>query len=326
MSAPPKSRKRKRSTHDNPVDLTKMQLARQRLSELQEELRGIEETEVEMAEIMEHVDALQGILGSTKKLKLSCSSVSRSQLTDMGLKRILFVLNDVALDARIAASSIDSKHIDALCLQLTRIHRSTSKRIEAGARMILDAVLLTVADISFDAKEKLHVAIFPQMRIASGDGVLVKNTVNQSEVWLTGNVDYGVFTCKNEANCARILESSLDDLMMYAGNRIMLVEAKRDKEMLIDGLPEATSLAIALSEVTGDNAVRYCLTDGTKWMFLTYTRDAEGNRISYEGPLLTIVQPPVGEGFKKDVRRLVELLCHWLRAGSDIKNDPLCTV
>jgi hypothetical protein len=68
MSAPPKSQKRKRSVHDTPVDLTKMQLARQRLSALQEELRGIEETEAEMAGIMEHVDALQDILGSTKKL------------------------------------------------------------------------------------------------------------------------------------------------------------------------------------------------------------------------------------------------------------------
>lgn len=35
---------------------------------LQEELSGIEETEAEMEEIMKHVDALQGILGSTKKL------------------------------------------------------------------------------------------------------------------------------------------------------------------------------------------------------------------------------------------------------------------
>ncbi|KAI5982087.1 hypothetical protein EDD15DRAFT_2326637 [Pisolithus albus] len=320
MSAPPRGRKRKRSIHDTPADLIRMQLARRQLSELQ---------------IMEHVDALQSILESTKKPKLSCSSVTRSQLTEMGLKRKVFSLNDVALDARIAASSIDSKHIDALCMQLTRIHRSKSRRNEAGARMILDAVLLTIADISFEAKEKLPVAILPQMEIASGDGVLVKNTINQSEVWLTGNVDYGVCTYKHEAHRARIFESPLDNLMLYTGNRIMVagpsttlmvVEAKPDKEMFIDSLPEATSLAIALSEVTGDNTVRYCLSDGTKWVFLAYTRDAEGNRISYEGPLLTIMQPPVGEHFKKDVRCVVELLYHWLRADSDIENDPLFTV
>jgi predicted component of type VI protein secretion system len=53
---------------DTPVDLSKMQLARQRLSALQKELKGIEETEAEVAEIMKHVDALEGILSSTKKL------------------------------------------------------------------------------------------------------------------------------------------------------------------------------------------------------------------------------------------------------------------
>lgn len=60
--------KRKRSLQDTPVDLTKMQLARQRLAALQEELSGIKETETEMEEIMNHVDALQSILGNTKKL------------------------------------------------------------------------------------------------------------------------------------------------------------------------------------------------------------------------------------------------------------------
>ncbi|KAH9957522.1 hypothetical protein BC827DRAFT_1157240 [Russula dissimulans] len=209
-----------------------MQPARQRLSALQEELRGIEETEAEMVEIMKHVDALQGIL-----------AVQRS-------------------------SSVES----------------IAQQFEAGARMTLDAILLTIADISLDAKEKLFVAIFPEMQIASGDGVLVKNTVNQFEVWLTGNIDYGSAPMKTrQIVVPLVLEASLDDLMMYTGNRIMLVEAKCDKEMLIDCMPEATSQAITLSEVTG--AVRYCLSDGAKWMFQVYTSDAQGNRISYEGPL-----------------------------------------
>lgn len=63
-----KAHKRKRSINDAPVDLTKMQAARQRLLALQDELKDIEETELEMAEIMSHVNALQDILGSSKKL------------------------------------------------------------------------------------------------------------------------------------------------------------------------------------------------------------------------------------------------------------------
>ena len=49
---------------------------------------------------------------------------------------------------------------------------------------------------------------------------------------------------------ATVLQASLEDLMMYAKNRITLVEAKREQEMLADNMPEATSQAIALSEVT----------------------------------------------------------------------------
>jgi hypothetical protein len=46
-----------------------MQLAKQRLQVLQEELSGIEETTDEMDDqIMTHVDALQDILNTTKKL------------------------------------------------------------------------------------------------------------------------------------------------------------------------------------------------------------------------------------------------------------------
>ena len=66
--------------------------------------------------------------------------------------------------------------------------------------MILDAVLLTIADISLDAQEKLPVAIFPEMQIASGDGVLVKNDNNLFEVWLVGGVDYGICTYQYEGD------------------------------------------------------------------------------------------------------------------------------
>ncbi len=59
---------RKRSLQDSPVNLTKMQMSRTHLRALEEELRGIEETEEEMQQIMSHADALEAILGATKKL------------------------------------------------------------------------------------------------------------------------------------------------------------------------------------------------------------------------------------------------------------------
>ena len=121
-----------------------------------------------------------------------------------------------------------------------------------------------------------------------------------------------------------VLRSTLDRLLKYAGHCFLLIEAKRDKEMLTDSMPEATSQAIALSEVTGyvfntfafditnycvssNKTVRYCLSDGNDWMFLVYTRDDQGNRISYEGPILTMMH---NETFEKNVQCVVAVLYH----------------
>ena len=59
--------KRKRSLQDSIVDLSKMRMALSRLDALKEELDGIEETEVELHTISEHVLALENILKGAKK-------------------------------------------------------------------------------------------------------------------------------------------------------------------------------------------------------------------------------------------------------------------
>jgi hypothetical protein len=81
-------------------------------------------------------------------------------------------------------------------------------QFEAGARIVLDAVLLTIADISLDATEKLREAIFLKMRVASGDdGVLVRNAKDQFEVWLIGNVDYWICTyqCEEDRSTCHLI-------------------------------------------------------------------------------------------------------------------------
>jgi hypothetical protein len=65
--------------------------------------------------------------------------------------------------------------------------------------MILDAILLTVAEISADGEAKSPVAIFPEMQIATGDGVSIVNPTTKFQVWLTGNVDYGICTYTHES-------------------------------------------------------------------------------------------------------------------------------
>ena len=63
-----------------------------------------------------------------------------------------------------------------------------------------------------------------------------------------------------------------------------------------------------------NRTIRYCLSDGRQWMFAIYTRDDLGNRISYEGVVLTLLEPrpEIQQEFEKDVRRLLEVLWHWV--------------
>jgi hypothetical protein len=81
--------------------------------------------------------------------------------------------------------------------QIERIYRFVSMRVrqhhtgligetkfEIGARMILDAILLTVAEISADGEAQLPVAIFPEMRVAS-DGVNIVIPTTKFQLHLT---------------------------------------------------------------------------------------------------------------------------------------------
>jgi hypothetical protein len=58
--------------------------------------------------------------------------------------------------------------------------------------MVLDAVLLSLSALSKQRKPDHGVAILPEMKIATGDGVLVANLETKFEIWLTGQVDYMV--------------------------------------------------------------------------------------------------------------------------------------
>ena len=60
-----KVHKRKRSIQDAPIN--KIRSAMHHMAVLKEELAGIEETEVEVEAMMEHVSALEGILREAKK-------------------------------------------------------------------------------------------------------------------------------------------------------------------------------------------------------------------------------------------------------------------
>jgi hypothetical protein len=121
-----------------------MQAARQCIRALIEETRGMKGTKEDMEIVMNRLDALEDILDRAQVSDmaagvrvshlrywqiLSFSSVEQSHLIAIGLQQKPLHLNQEALNARILASSISLKHIKKLCKQITRIHRSVSKRV-----------------------------------------------------------------------------------------------------------------------------------------------------------------------------------------------------
>ncbi|KAJ7715910.1 hypothetical protein DFH07DRAFT_862573 [Mycena maculata] len=328
MSQPGKGHKRKRSLQDSPVDLTVMQKARSCLLSLQEELEGIEETAGEISAIMAQVEVLQRILGTAKKPKLSFSSVSKSDLKNVGIERKFLQIQTDKLEALLKVGNARDSHIQQLCSRISRIYRHVSMRFEPGARMILDAVLLTVAEISSDGDAKLPVAILPEMRIATGDGISLRNPTTDFEMWFTGNVDYGLCTYEQEdVRKDRVLNADIDDVRLLAKSSIFLIEGKRLQDKpLYDFMPEAISQAAALCEVTGTMAVKFCLTDGRKWIFSVFSKNDAGNRVCYEGNSFPILEPSPdvnGAAWKESVHRVVELVYHWLVEDKDPLIDPL---
>lgn len=96
-----------------------MQLARHRLTALLEELAGIEETEHEMEEVMKHVEALQYILGTAKKL------------VRFGSFLHIACLSDVAVESQFSVSPIvgPPEHGD-------RAEEATNHSVRAGLHAV----------------------------------------------------------------------------------------------------------------------------------------------------------------------------------------------
>ncbi|OBZ75764.1 hypothetical protein A0H81_04088 [Grifola frondosa] len=133
-------------------------------------------------------------------------------------------ISSQALEEQLKKSVISFSMLDSLRSHINCIYRHVSMRYESGPEMIMDTILLAVAEMSADDKVQTPVAIFPEMRLTSEDGVA---TI--------------VFTHDSDYEPARVLQATVEDIARFARNRITLMEAKRDAQQLYDCMPEATS-------------------------------------------------------------------------------------
>jgi len=161
---------------------------------LREELDGIEETEGELDTVMTHIGNLERILADVKKPRYSFSSLTKKELERLGVKGQMLVFRSQGIASLLSKANIDGlpEEITTLRARLVEIYDHVNMDFEAGSRMLLDAVLLSMAKITAMRNTDTSVAILPEMRLTSGDGVVIAHPKTNFQAWLTGNVDYGV--------------------------------------------------------------------------------------------------------------------------------------
>ncbi|KAJ7067302.1 hypothetical protein C8F01DRAFT_1365424 [Mycena amicta] len=323
---------------DSPEDLARIQ-ARNYLVAHKDDLDGLLETTSELTAIMSHLDALKTILSATVP-KIDFSSVTKGDLANVGIQRKYLRFDHTQLDNLLTHErAAPAEQIQQLCTRIAQIYRHFG--MNCNARRIVDAILLTVAGICADGDAKLPAAILPEIQIASGDGVLLKNPATSFEMRFTGTVDYVVCTYEDEedallsphssrSNC--VLNADIDTVARFARFKIFLRVIERDEfvedKTIYDFMPETISQAAAFCEVTGTTAVRFCVTDGRNWLFSLFSKDGSGARVSYQGNVTTILQPRFDEEgrdppWEESIHRIVELVYHWLVAEQDPLTDVL---
>ncbi|KAF8189256.1 hypothetical protein K438DRAFT_1676943 [Mycena galopus ATCC 62051] len=317
--------KRKRSLDDDPVDVSKLHRLKQHMALLREELEGIEETEGELDTVMKHIGNLETILADVKKPRYSFSSLTKKTLELLGVKGQMLVLKSAGITALLSEMNVHGvpEEITSLRARLIEIYDHVNMDFEAGSRMLLDAVLLSMAKITSGRNADTSVAILPEMRLTTGDGIVVANPDTNFQAWLTGHVDYGVVQyLDQDDNKARFLgvDASRDGILQLADGRLFLVEAKRmlDKVAnLSHHMPEAVGQAIALSELTGQNTVRFCLSNGHSWIFAILVKDESTcQRTYYESSPKyldkTVILTATSNTSLNSIQQIVELVLQWL--------------
>ncbi|KAJ7630063.1 hypothetical protein DFH06DRAFT_1224789 [Mycena polygramma] len=306
-----------------------MSNARACLLALQQELDSVDQSTPMILAIQARVDALQAMFGTEERPNRDFASATKSDLANLGIGQHKLRFNPTELGQLVAEKRAASEQqILYLCARISRIYCYVDI-LQSSARMILDAILLTVAEICANGDSKLAVAILPGMRIASEEGILLKNPAASFEILFSGAVDYGVCMYEDESERDFVLNAGLEDAGQSAKSRIFLVERGRlENKTLYDFIPEAISQAAALCEVTRAMAVKFCLTDGRKWIFSVLVTHPSGQRVCYTASALTILEPrldPEGRDapWERSIHQIVELVHHWLVADGDPLLDVL---
>lgn len=264
------ARKRRRSLREDSVDVSKIRQIVGFVNALQEEYADIDETEVDLAKMMEHMEKMYSMMKKFKKIKVSFSNASAGDLQNLGVKsgRLSFDSGKVERFAQRRAKNFDEELKD-LRSRVQEIYSHVNMTYEAGARMVLDAILLSLGKITQKNTPNKALAIIPEMK--QPDALFTHQT---HQVIFGGSIDYGIIAYTKDANNDNFefligASATPESILRFAREHFILVEAKREVVVrLVESIPEAVTQAMTVSANANLDAVRFCLSNGTQFLFL----------------------------------------------------------
>ncbi|KAF5339854.1 hypothetical protein D9611_009067 [Ephemerocybe angulata] len=140
------------------------------------------------------------------------------------------------------------------------------------------------------------------------------------EVTFSGSVDYAIVEyVPDQAGDHRARLVGPDPFVeeyvyQVAEGRLFLVEAKRQpagKTSLGSFIPEAVTQAMVVLSNSKEDTVRFCLSDGEKFIFFILKR--ENSSYTYYRSITQNLYRPGNAHFEDQLRRVVGLLLEWLR-------------
>ncbi|EDR05120.1 uncharacterized protein LACBIDRAFT_329864 [Laccaria bicolor S238N-H82] len=235
------ARKRRRSLREDSVDVSKIRQIVGFVNALQEEYADIDETEVDLAKMMEHMEKMYSMMKKFKKIKVSFSNASAGDLQNLGVN------GKVERFAQRRAKKFDEELKD-LRSRVQEIYSHVNMTYEASARMVLDAILLSLGKITQKNTPNKALAIIPEMK--QPDALFTHQT---HQVIFGGSIDYGIIEYTKDANNDNFefligASATPESILRFAREHFILVEAKREVVVrLVESIPEAVTQAMTVS-------------------------------------------------------------------------------
>ncbi|KAI0781857.1 hypothetical protein C8Q75DRAFT_546155 [Abortiporus biennis] len=261
-------------------------------------LRGLEDIDDQLQKMQKRVVVLRDLLAEAARHRMVSSlTVTEDDLTHAGFEYNILHFNSQKI-ANLAKSFIGVKSVDDLYTSLQKIFRRVNLNRDEGNRMVIHTILLALPDIC--QTEGRCVGILPGVQVSYQDDNHLQLVQRNSKfrLWIPDQLDYVAIEYDDQYdNTERIIPYNSPDVIRAAigesRGRFLLVEGKRPTQsytdpsedyILYDNIPEAICQAIALLKFSGlkESEVRFCLTDGQKWLFFILQKMEDGQLVYYQ--------------------------------------------